>query len=401
LKAGRKHPEPELAVEFLHRQLKARPGEITIITVGDLTNFGELITRHPEAKPWIRGVVMMGGSVRVGYAGQPPPEREWNLRSDVRSAQVLFRAGIPLTVAPLDATLVRFQEPQRRRVFETPNPVCRELWSLYKLWGKQTPTLFDPVAVTLAFNESFVTMESLRIEVDDQGFTREAPGEPNCRAAMGIRRTHFSIGSVQRIVDFQPADHAIAAALDATQPAQAVAQLIQAAGTTDDELGAAVARQLDASRTSTPPFAPTCKLPVVEDWANGKARVVVDASRAAENGYLCRFITGRTRPAADGPVHPPELFEGSPLRPIWCLYRGRMLIWQVIQSGPLLRVKLSREKYYGEARRLLDTAGPFQRIASSACTSANPFRGPRPHPTTPRRRPGPTCNARASRSSPT
>jgi inosine-uridine nucleoside N-ribohydrolase len=181
LNAGRKHPEPDLAVEFLYRQLKARPGEITIITVGDLTNLGELITRHPEAKPWIRGVVMMGGSVRVGYAGQPPPEREWNLRSDVRAAQVLFRSGIPLTVAPLDATLVRFPEPLRRRVFETPNPVCQELWSLYKLWARQTPTLFDPVAVTLAFNESFVTMESLRIEVDELGFTREVPGEPNCR----------------------------------------------------------------------------------------------------------------------------------------------------------------------------------------------------------------------------
>ena len=57
LNAGRKHPEPELAVEFLYQQLKARPGELTIITIGDLTNVGELITRHPEAEPWIRGVV--------------------------------------------------------------------------------------------------------------------------------------------------------------------------------------------------------------------------------------------------------------------------------------------------------------------------------------------------------
>jgi len=106
-------------------------------------------------------------------------------------------------------------------------------------------------------------------------------------------------------------------------------------------------------------------LPVVDDWANGKSRPVVDNSRAAENGYLCRFITGRVRPAADGPVHPPELSAGSPLRPIWCFYRGRMLIWQVIQSGPLLRVKASREKYYGEARLLLEearTAFPENRV---------------------------------------
>lgn len=97
-------------------------------------------------------------------------------------------------------------------------------------------------------------------------------------------------------------------------------------------------------------------LPVVEVWASGKSRVVADAKRAAENGYLCDFITGQVRPEAEGPVHPPPLAEDSPLRPIWCFYRGRMLIWRVIQSGPLLRVQETRETYYQEGRRLLEEA---------------------------------------------
>jgi hypothetical protein len=162
-----------------------------------------LLTRHPEAKPWIKRIIIMGGSVRVGYHGKPPPDREWNIRSDVRSAQILFRSGVPLVVAPLDATLVRFLAPFRQRVFTTRNAICQELWSLYELWDKQTPTLFDPVAVTLAFNESFVTMERLRIEVDDQGFTREAPGESNCRVATSIRAEAFLDWYVQRIVGWQ------------------------------------------------------------------------------------------------------------------------------------------------------------------------------------------------------
>ncbi|MBM3851738.1 MAG: hypothetical protein FJ399_01130 [Verrucomicrobia bacterium] len=97
-------------------------------------------------------------------------------------------------------------------------------------------------------------------------------------------------------------------------------------------------------------------LPVVDDWANGKARATVDDSRAAENGYLCRFITGRVQPAGAAAVHPPEPAADSPLHPLWALYRGRMLLWRVIQSGPLLRVKESRDQYYGEARRLLQEA---------------------------------------------
>jgi len=138
-----------------------------------------------------------------------------------------------------------------------------------------------------------------------------------------------------------------------------IARLIQAAGTTPDEMERLrLLRQLDARTDLDATLrADLAKLlPVVDDWANGKSRLVADNTRAAENGYLCRFITGRVRPASEGPVHPPELSEASPLRPIWCFYRGRMLIWQVIQSSPLLSVKDRREKYYGEGRRLLEEA---------------------------------------------
>ncbi len=140
----------------------------------------------------------------------------------------------------------------------------------------------------------------------------------------------------------------------------AVADVIRAAGTTSDEVERF---QLLRTLGDRPDLDATLRaelgqlLPVVDDWANGKTRATVDDSRAAENGYLCRFITGRVQPAGAAAVYPPEPSKGSLLRPLWALYRGRMLIWRVIQSGPLLRVKESRELYYGEARRLLEEAG--------------------------------------------
>lgn len=136
-------------------------------------------------------------------------------------------------------------------------------------------------------------------------------------------------------------------------------ELIRRAGNTHDELQQLrLLRQLQARPNLDPALrADLAKLlPVVEDWANGKARVVTSDNRAAENGYLCWFINSRVRPAAEGPVYPPEPAAGSPLHPLWALYRGRMLIWRVIQSGPLLRVKERRETYFGEGRRLLEEA---------------------------------------------
>jgi inosine-uridine nucleoside N-ribohydrolase len=201
LRPGWKHPEKETAVEFLHRQLKIRSGEITLITIGDLTNVAELVRQHPECKPWIKRLVLMGGSVRVGYGNKAQPDREWNLRSDVKSAQRVFTAGVPLTVAPLDATVqVRLTAPLRRRIFAQETALCWHLRALYELWGKETPTLFDPVAVTLALNESFCQMEDLRIEVDNEGFTREVRGPANCRVAMATRSDEYLDWYVRRIV---------------------------------------------------------------------------------------------------------------------------------------------------------------------------------------------------------
>ena len=194
-----KRPVEEPAAEFLYRQIKAGPGAITLVTIGDLTNVGRLLTDHPEAKPWIRRIVIMGGSVRVGYNGKPPAVWEWNIRSDIKAAQVVFSSGVPLLVAPLDATVVKLEAAMRERVFDSGGALGRELRKLYGLWGKETPTLFDPVALTLAFNESFCTFENLRLEVDAEGFTREVAGAPNARVALSIRRGDFLEWYVGRV----------------------------------------------------------------------------------------------------------------------------------------------------------------------------------------------------------
>src|SRR5262249_12849469 len=80
--AFKKRPEKATAVEFLFRQLKAHPGELTLLCLGPLSNIAELLTKHPDCRPWIKRLVVMGGSVRVGYDGKPPAEAEWNFRSD-------------------------------------------------------------------------------------------------------------------------------------------------------------------------------------------------------------------------------------------------------------------------------------------------------------------------------
>ncbi len=194
-------PVKESAVAFLYQRLKEHRGESTLLAIGPLTNVARLLREHPDCKPWIRRIVMMAGSVRVGYKGKAPPETEWNIRCDIPAAQAVFASGIPLVVAPLDATtMLKLEEAPRRRLFEARTPLTEQVRMLYELWGEQTPTLFDPVAVALCFDERFCTMEDLRLEVDNKGQTRIAKGEANARVATAIRRDDFLKWYVDRVV---------------------------------------------------------------------------------------------------------------------------------------------------------------------------------------------------------
>jgi inosine-uridine nucleoside N-ribohydrolase len=197
-----KRPVAETAVDFLYAQLKARPGEITLLTIGDLTNIADLITAHPDCKPWIKRVVSMGGAVRVGYNHRPPVEVEWNIKQDIKSAQIVFASGVPLVLAPLDATThLKLDEPLRQRLFSADRPLTQQLLALSRLWEGKDPVLYDPVAVALVFEPRFSKLEELRIEVDDQGFTREVPGRPNARVAVSTARDEFLNWYIRRVTE--------------------------------------------------------------------------------------------------------------------------------------------------------------------------------------------------------
>ncbi len=194
-------PVKETAVEFLYQRLKEHRGEWTLLTIGPLTNIARLLHEHPDCKPWIRRIVMMAGSVRVGYKGKAPPETEWNIRCDIPAAQAVFASGIPLVVAPLDATtMLKLEDAPRRRLFQAATPLTEQVRMLYELWNERTPTLFDPVAVALCFEERFCTMEDLRLEVDAKGQTRIVKGMANARVATAIRGEDFLKWYVDRIV---------------------------------------------------------------------------------------------------------------------------------------------------------------------------------------------------------
>jgi purine nucleosidase len=196
-------PVKETAVELMYNQLKAGPGKITLLALGPLTNVAQLLETHPDCKPWIKRIVLMGGAVRVGYAGKPPAEAEWNIRLDIKAAKTVFNSGVPLVVVPLDATVgVKLDQTRRDKIFKSATPLTYQLQALFQLADDSMPTLYDAVAAAICFDERFCTMEELRLNVDDQGFTRVDSAKPNARVATSIRSDEFLNWYVERVTSF-------------------------------------------------------------------------------------------------------------------------------------------------------------------------------------------------------
>ena len=193
------------AVEFLLQQIRKYPEEITLIAIGPLMNVGAAIDRDPATFRKLKRVVLMGGSIRrgygdLGYTPPVPPMAEWNIVNDVPSAQKLFAAGVPLFVMPLDSTQLKLDEVKRAFLFSQGTPVTDALAVLYHLWGQETPTLFDPMAVAFAIRPELCPVQELHIRVDEKGFTHEESGPPNAQVCLDSNAEDFFRFYLKRVV---------------------------------------------------------------------------------------------------------------------------------------------------------------------------------------------------------
>jgi len=69
---------------------RARPGEVTLVTLGPLTNLSVALDREPSLPNLLAGWVMMGGAFRA--PGNTTPTSEWNVHVDPHAAKAVFAA---------------------------------------------------------------------------------------------------------------------------------------------------------------------------------------------------------------------------------------------------------------------------------------------------------------------
>ena len=91
------------AIEFIIETILSYPkDEITLCTLGPLTNIGLAFQREPRIKTLIKEIIMMGGGFFEG--GNITPAAEFNIYVDPEAAAEVLVSGIPITMLPLDVT---------------------------------------------------------------------------------------------------------------------------------------------------------------------------------------------------------------------------------------------------------------------------------------------------------
>ena len=83
----------------------ARPNEVSIVSVGRLSNLARALDLSPELPALVRDVVIMGGAFGFnGHRGNVSPVAEANIAGDPQAADRVMTSGLPLTVVGLDVT---------------------------------------------------------------------------------------------------------------------------------------------------------------------------------------------------------------------------------------------------------------------------------------------------------
>jgi purine nucleosidase len=239
------------AVDLMIDEARLRPGEITLVTLGPLTNLALAVMREPDLPRLLKGYTLMGGA--YGVSGNTTPTTEWNIHCDPEAAGIVFRAwgdataadptiprplalGLDVTeqarVLPEDVvrlarragstpddsiSLARGEDPMLATRSVASNPIVRYIADALRFYmefharydGFYGAFIHDPLAVAAALDPGLVTTEPLHVDVETRGSLttgmtvadrRRLPGRPpNLDVAVGANIAEFMDRLVERI----------------------------------------------------------------------------------------------------------------------------------------------------------------------------------------------------------
>ncbi len=191
------------AVKLIADEIKAAPGEVTILAGGPLSNIATVLQREPDLAMQVGHLIIVGGT--LSGSGNVSPVAEFNLYCDSESARNVFLSPITKTLLPFDISskvVFRYDlldhlpdaKTNRGRVLRTLFPAA--LLASHERLGIEGLIAPEAVAVAMMLHPEFFTTERLYCDVEisgelTRGMTvidrrRTSPHQPNMDVVVDI-----------------------------------------------------------------------------------------------------------------------------------------------------------------------------------------------------------------------
>lgn len=182
----------ERAVPLILDVVRNNDTSVTIIATGPLTNIARAVQKDIRIMRRVKEIISMGGSFE--YRGNTGPLAEFNYYVDPDAVDVVARAGIPLTIVPLNITetvpLHREEIVGWSRLSRTHGAeFIKDVTKFYMDYHKKTESfnggyMHDPLAVAIAAVPGLVErIKRLPLLIETEGtftsgttLTRDAKG---------------------------------------------------------------------------------------------------------------------------------------------------------------------------------------------------------------------------------
>jgi inosine-uridine nucleoside N-ribohydrolase len=166
------HPSDKLIVDLVRQT----PGEVTIVNLGPLTALARALDRDREIVSLVPRVVCVGGTWHE--PGNASAVAEFHFYCDPQAARAVLRAGMPITLIPLDVMRRLLFSPADVMEFaDSDTPTCRFLRQILpygigttsNLYGIEGFYLKDVVGIIAVAVSGAVSTRPMTADVETRG----------------------------------------------------------------------------------------------------------------------------------------------------------------------------------------------------------------------------------------
>ena len=164
------------AVDFIIETLRNEPpGTVTLCPIGPLTNIATAFERAPDIIERIQEIVLMGGA--YFEVGNITPTAEFNIYVDPEAAKIVFGAGAPLVVMPLDVTHKALTTRPRIDAFRSMHTKVGDMvaaWTDFferfdmEKYGSEGAPLHDPCTIAYLIEPQLFQGRHINVEIETE-----------------------------------------------------------------------------------------------------------------------------------------------------------------------------------------------------------------------------------------